>query len=333
LDPTSSDPTSSGSPCATPDVAAATGCWREVLPLGSGGFPASPGSQDQPLWQPGRFPLTLTPRLAFHDELWMTAQTLTYSSPDGLTWTQHDKTDWGERIYQSVTYFKGKLWLFGGLDYQARSFLNDVWSSSDGTTWTKEGNAAWTPRGAQTVVVYHDRLWLFGGANHVAEDRSTDQFLNDVWVSDDGLTWRQVTDAAAWSPRDYPGVIVFNDQLYVVGGQGHTDVWRTSDGKDWTPLVAQAPWGPRHGAAQVVFDGKLWVFGGFIGTSTNALNDVWYSDDGITWTRQALHAPWAPRLPVAIVFQDRIWIYSGKHTGGTDNWGGDLWQMTTAADA
>ena len=97
--------------------------------------------------------------------------------------------------------------------------------------------------------------------------------------------------------------------------------------------MAQAPWGPRHGAAQVVFDGKLWVFGGFIGTSTNALNDVWYSDDGITWTRQALHAPWGPRLPVAIVFQDKIWIYSGKHTGGTDNWGGDLWQMTTAAEA
>jgi len=105
-----------------------------VLPLGSGGFPASPGSQDQPLWQPGKFPLTLTPRIAFRDELWMTAQTVTYSSPDGLSWTQHDKTDWGERIYQSITYFKGKLWLFGGLDYEARTFLNDVWSSSDGIT-------------------------------------------------------------------------------------------------------------------------------------------------------------------------------------------------------
>ena len=331
--PTSSAPTASGSPCATPDVAAAPRCWREVLPLGSGGFPASPGSQDQPLWQPGKFPLTLTPRLAFDDKLWMTAQTVTYSSPDGLTWTQHDKTDWGERIYQSITYFKGKLWLLGGLDYQARTFLNDIWSSSDGMTWTKEGTAAWAPRGAQTVLVYHDQLWLFGGANHIAQDRSTDQFLNDVWVSDDGLSWTQVTAAAAWSPRDYPGVTVFNDQLYVVGGQGRTDVWRTSNGKDWTPLVAQAPWGPRHGAAQVVFDGKLWVFGGFIGTSTNALNDVWYSNDGITWTQQAAHAPWAPRLPVAIVFQDKIWIYSGKHTGGTDNWGGDLWQMTAAAEA
>ena len=29
-------------------------------------------------------------------------------------------------------------------------------------------------------------------------------------------------------------------------------------------------------------------------------------------------------------FQDKIWIYSGKHTGASDNWGGDVWQMTAA---
>ena len=250
---------------------------------------------------------------------------------DGLEWTQHDKTDWGERIYHSVVYFKDKLWLFGGLDYEARTFRNDIWSSSDGIAWTKVGTAAWSPRGASTIVAYHDQLWLFGGANHVAEDRSTDGFLNDVWSSDDGVAWTQVTDAAAWSPRDNPGVIVLHDQLYVVGGQGRADVWRSPNGKDWTRLVAHAPWGRRHGAAQVVFDGKLWVFGGFIGTSTNALNDVWYSNDGVTWTRQARHAPWAPRLPVAIVFQRQdLDLQRQAHRVPTDNWGGDLWQMTTA---
>ncbi len=302
-----------------------------MRPLGSGGFPASPGSQDRPLWQPGKFPLTLTPRLAFLGELWMTAQTLAYSSPDGLTWTQHAKSDWGERIYHSIVYFQGKLWLFGGLDYQSRTLLDDIWSSPDGVTWTKLGTAAWTPRGAHTVVVYHDQLWLFGGTDHVAPDFSMDGLLHDVWVSKDGVAWTQVTDRAAWSPRAYPGVIVFDDQLYVVGGQGQADVWRTSNGTEWTRQTAQAPWGARYGYAQVVFDGKLWVLGGYIDRSTNAQNDIWFSSDGASWTRQADHAPWAPRLPVTIVFQDKIWIYSGKHTGGTDNWGGDLWQMTVAA--
>ena len=153
------------------------GCWQAVLPLGSGGFPAGPGSQNRPLWEPGRFPLTLTPHIAYQGNLWMTAQTRAYSSPDGLTWTEHHKTDWGERIYESLVYFKGRLWMLGGLDYQASTFLNDIWSSPDGVTWTSHGTAAWPERGSHTVVVYQNRLWLFGGANHIADDRSTDGFL------------------------------------------------------------------------------------------------------------------------------------------------------------
>jgi hypothetical protein len=59
----------------------------------------------------------------------MTAQRVSYSSSDGLRWIQHSKTNWGERIYGSIASFKGKLWMFGGLDYDARRFLNDIWSS------------------------------------------------------------------------------------------------------------------------------------------------------------------------------------------------------------
>ena len=64
--------------------------------------------------------------------------------------------------------------------------------------------------------------------------------------------------------------------------------------------------------------------------STHGPNDIWYSADGVRWTRQTEHAPWGPRSPKTVVFKDRLWIYSGKHTGAPDNWGGDLWQMTPA---
>jgi hypothetical protein len=197
--------------CASSGPALTEDCWQTVLPPGSGGFP--PGFENTPLWEPGRFPLTLTPHIAYGDALWMVAQTRAYSSPDGLTWAEHIKTDWGERIYQSIVYFKGRLWMFGGLDYQARAFLNDIWSSPDGVMWTRHGTARWPERGSHTVVVYQNQLWLFGGANHTADDRSTDGFLNDVWVSDDGLDWRAVTPAAPWSPRDRAGVVVFRDDL------------------------------------------------------------------------------------------------------------------------
>ena len=72
----------------------------------------------------GRFPLTLAPHIAYDDALWMVSQARAYSSPDGLTWTEHAKTDWGERIYESIIHFKGRMWMYGGLDYQARTFLN-----------------------------------------------------------------------------------------------------------------------------------------------------------------------------------------------------------------
>jgi N-acetylneuraminic acid mutarotase len=274
--------------------------------------------------------VTLPPKLAFNGELWMTAQTSAYSSPDGLQWDEHSKTDWGERIYHSVVYFKGRLWMYGGLDFQSRTFLNDIWSSSDGTTWRQEGHAAWPARGNQTMVVFRDQLWLFGGADHLTPDRGTDGFLHDVWVSDDGLAWTEVTGAASWSARENPGVVIFGDELYLLGGQDHADVWRSPNGRDWTELTAEAGWKRRSGYAHAVFDGRLWVFGGWVDRPTNALNDVWYSSDGVSWNRQATHAPWGPRSPIAIVFQDRIWIYSGKHTGARDNWGGDLWQMSAS---
>jgi N-acetylneuraminic acid mutarotase len=317
-----------GSICATAGVAALPGCWQKVRPLGSGGFPPSPGSANEPVWVPGKFPLTLRPELAIDDQLWMTAQTVAYSSPDGLSWTEHAKTDWGERIYQTVVAFQGKLWMYGGMDYATSTFLNDVWVSADGTTWENAGTAAWSPRGSHAMVVHDGRLWLFGGGDHAAADRSIDRFLNDVWVTDDGLTWTQVTAAAPWPARDQAAVVVLGDALYLIGGQGLADVWKTLDGIRWTQVASEAPWQSRHGAARLAFDGRLWVFGGWTGETTNALNDVWFSADGATWERQAEHAPWAERAPISVVFDDRIWIYSGKHTGADDNWGGDLWQMS-----
>jgi hypothetical protein len=138
--------------CPSTGTAPPEGCWQAVLPLGSGGFPAAPGSQNRPFSEPDRFPLTLTPHIAYGDSLWMTAQTNAYSSPDGLTWTEHTKADWGERIYESLVYFKGRLWMFGGLDYRARNVKNDIWSSSDGVTRSNLGDAAWPVRGSEAAV-------------------------------------------------------------------------------------------------------------------------------------------------------------------------------------
>ena len=318
--------------CAPPTSGAtvsAGACWTMIKPLGSGGFPAEPGSNDRPLWEPGKIPVTMQPFVAFNGDLWMSSQTSSYSSPDGLDWTKHDKTDTGSRIWETTVFFNNYLWTFGGMEYTSRVLQNEIWRSADGSTWEDVGTAAWSPRKSPAVVVYQGKLWLFGGSTHVANDFTSSGLVNDVWTSEDGVTWTQVTDAATWPAMDRPDVIVFENALYLMGGDGRADVWRSTDGENWTQLTAEAPWKSRHGYVAIVFDGKMWVYGGYgFSSSKDVFNDVWYSSDGATWVQQAEHAPWGPRDPLSVVFQDKLWIFSGKHTGGTDSWGGDVWQMT-----
>jgi hypothetical protein len=169
------------------------------------------------------------------------SQTHAYSSPDGLEWTQHDKADWEERISRSYAFFQGRLWMFGGLDYKTKTTRNDIWSSPDGIAWRGEGAAAWPARKGAAVAVFHGKPWLFGGTSEVDERFEAVRLLNDVWSSEDGVHWTLVSASAPWSPRDYPGVVVLGDALYLLGGEGEYDVWRSFDGQSWTQLTSQAP--------------------------------------------------------------------------------------------
>ena len=316
-----------GSPPAPAATSASGSPWQQLRPLGSGGHPSEAGSNDSPKWAPGKIPVGVQPVLAFKDELWMTSQTNAWSSPDGLDWTHYAKTDTGDQIWQSTVFFNDRLWSFGGLRYRDRMPINEIWSSGDGTTWVQSAPADWSPRKEQAVAVFHQKLWLFGGADKVRADFTTEHALNDIWSSGDGLHWTKVTDAAPWSPREGLHVVILNDALYLIGGHNAADVWRSADGATWTLVTAGVPWATHDGYVGIAFAGKLWVYGGWTGRTTNALNDVWYSSDGQSWTQQTEHAAWGPRSPLSVVFQHKLWIFSGKHTGNKDSWGGDVWVM------
>jgi N-acetylneuraminic acid mutarotase len=274
--------------------------------------------------------VTLVPVVAFGGDLWMTSQTHAFSSADGLAWRQHDKEDWGERIGQAFAFFGERLWMLGGLDYKTKRPLGDAWSSVDGVRWRPAGAMAWPERTGAAVLVFKGKLWVIGGTAEVDARFDAVRTLADVWSSADGLSWTRVTAAAPWGPRAEPRVVALGDALYLLGGGGTADVWRSEDGERWTRLMADAPWRSRHGYGAAAFDGRLWVFGGWVGSPTAALNDVWWSPDGATWTLLADHSPWGPRSPRWVVFRDRLWIFSGKHTGGADSWGGDVWALPTA---
>lgn len=93
-------------------------------------------------------------------------------------------------------------------------------------------------------VIFQDKLWVFGGYNPNARgDEET--YLDDVWYSEDGYTWMNITQDAPWDGRRGHQVVVYNDRLYLIGGfrvfqadgitygRASNDVWSSLDGLTW----------------------------------------------------------------------------------------------------
>lgn len=292
--------------------------WQNAAAPGKGCFP--------PNCRAGQFPLAILPLVAFDGELYNIGDKRIWTSGDGINWNSEPKTDWGERYGMRFAFFKNKLWMLGGMKTWD-DFRSDVWSSSDGKDWKQVvSKAPWTARRGHGVLVFNNKLWLLGGAvSSGRSDQLPAQFLNDVWSSEDGVNWKQVTANAPWSARDGHTSLVFNDKMWVIGGgiRGkNSDVWSSSDGKNWTQIAGNAEWNERHGSGGLVFDGKIWIFGGI------EKNDVWSSPDGKNWQMAFQHAPWSTRAAhYSVVFNNKLWIFSGK-TGREDSQTGDIWTMS-----
>jgi len=56
----------------------------------------------------------------------MISQTSSFSSNDGLIWTQHAKTDPGSRLSANYTFFDDKLWMFGGMKVPLTAYADVV---------------------------------------------------------------------------------------------------------------------------------------------------------------------------------------------------------------
>ena len=169
---------------------------------------------------------------------------------------------------RGAVVFKDRMWILGGIeDYyfgDDRSLKNDVWHSTDGKEWTlATENAGWAPRAYHQAIVYDNKIWVMGGGNYVPESH----LLNDVWCSEDGVSWTRVSEAAPWNPRLWFSSVVYRDRMWVLGGwsdktDNFGDVWHSKNGKDWTRLRSDVIWKARHEHSAFVFQDKIWVAGG-----------------------------------------------------------------------
>lgn len=216
--------------------------------------------------------------LVFRDRMWIMGgrklpgtecSNKVWSSTDGVGWTlATEHAGWSPRLSTGYVVFKNRMWILGGTedfyDHSPAKVRNDVWSSADGRAWTRvTGNAGWSARAHGQAVVFNDRIWMLGGGLWHPEHVAT----NDVWCSEDGEHWTQVTAAAPWAPRLWFTAVVYRGRLWVMGGWSKEhgnfgDVWTSADGKEWTELKSGVIWKARHEHSAYVFKDRIWVAGG-----------------------------------------------------------------------
>lgn len=246
-----------------------------------------------------------------------------WSSPDGKDWKLvEEKAPWIHSDLPMTVVHKDRMWLMGGW-YNGRlpghEASNEVWSSTDGKHWeqaTKQ--AGWSPRLASAIVEFQGKMWILGGIENYYFGDNT-HLKNDVWSSEDGKTWKEVTAKAPWAPRAYHQAAVLDGRLYVFGGgnyvpeyHAYNDVWSTADGIHWREEAKQAPWSERLWFSSVVYRGHLWVIGGWSNNPSQNLGDVWYSKNGKDWKELKTKTVWKERHEhSALVFKDQIWVLGG----------------------
>lgn len=153
-----------------------------------------------------------------------------WSSRSGVDWTlELDSAPWSKRVLLgNVVCHAGRLWVIGGSYgyYQPFKAYRDVWCSDDGLNWDLVTDCApWQGRRWASCVSYRGRIWLLGGFRA----QPNWQNFNDVWYSIDGAHWQQLETETIWSPRHETSTYVFENRLWVVGGNAWpliNDVWQ-----------------------------------------------------------------------------------------------------------
>ena len=149
-----------------------------------------------------------------------------WRSDDGVAWTQVRRSaPWPARAFHCAVAHRGKIWVLGGGDWDARIGMSDVWSTTDGVAWQHHGDAPWAGRIWHSCQSYGGRLWVLGG--RLFDPMRT---VDEVWSSEDGENWRLESDAVRPGPRHAAYTAVHEKRIWVMGGgaDGYllSDIWQ-----------------------------------------------------------------------------------------------------------
>ena len=160
-----------------------------------------------------------------------------------------DCVPWGPRALHHTLVHRDRIWVMGGqtlpqfvptgaeraapqrcLEFTRRNRLDQVTECASWVAAAYIGGSA----------VLSDRMWILGGGVYDTPTTPERRFFSDVWSSADGEHWTQHTDRAAWEPRQYHDVAVFDGRMWVLEGYvpSPSDQWPGIGMTSGTPRMA-----------------------------------------------------------------------------------------------
>lgn len=181
---------------------------------------------------------------------------ITWTSPDGLTWTRNPADDQAFKTSDrahTVVHEGGRFWLIGASSEPVGGATGRIvlWTSADGVTWKRSdlsehglGGIEGLPYGSD-LVVHDGQVVLAGG---LEDSRIADQ-PNRM------LVWRSDDDGRSFTPDPTPSDFGGRFRAYardLVVERGRLYLAASGDGADFTPQ------GESWDAVVMVADGREW---------------------------------------------------------------------------
>jgi len=241
-----------------------------------------------------------------------------WSSANGYNWELVTSGLFDARVGHSLTVFDGKMWLIGGVNNSSTQ-LSDVWFTIDGLHWKLATDTLpfWVT--GHSATVFNNKLVVFT--------------KNDIWYSTDGVNWKLMAEDI-FASRSYAELIVFNDKLYLIGGETtspdtfYNEIWQSGNGKDWSQVPTTSPiFNGISRFSTANYKHKIWVIGGHTETGFDS-DEIWFSSNMIEWCKYDGPVP-LTRLSShsSLVYLDRVLVFGGFASSGMS---GSIWSFEGA---
>lgn len=126
----------------------------------------------------------------------------------------------------------------------------------------------------------------------------------------------QVLNYEQFEKRSRHQSVVFNDKIWIIGGELEIDGWRelpasiwsSENGEIWTKNRKPPKFNNSNKFKAIVFRNKLFVMGEFIDDRNRNVDQVYSSEDGIDWVLENDDFPIISNDFHVVEFQNKLWI-------------------------